>query len=68
MADAVASGFHFAAKVNRNGETGTNDISHLKKRIFRHKGEARGYGLKVWPEDLETAKPKAPGAENLGGL
>ena len=68
VADAVASGFHFAVKVNRYGETETSYLEHLKKTIFRHKGEAMGYGLKVWPEDFETVKLKAPGAENLGGL
>ena len=32
------------------------------------KGEAMGYGLKVWPEDFATVKSKAPEAESLGGL
>ena len=68
VADAVASGFHFAVKMNRYGETETSYLSHLKKTIFRHKGEAMGYGLKVWPEDFETVKSKAPEAENLEGL
>ncbi len=68
VADAVASGFHFAVKVNRYGESETSYLSHLKKTIFRQKGEAMGYGLKVWPEDFETVKSKAPEAENLGGL
>ena len=68
VADAVASGFHFAVKVNRYGETETSYLEHLKKTIFRHKGEAMGYGLKVWPEIFETVKTKAPEAENLGGL
>ena len=55
-------------KVNRYGETETSYLSHLKNTIFRHKGEAMGYGLKVWPEDFEAVKSKAPEAENLGGL
>lgn len=68
VADAVASGFHFALKVNRYGETETGYLPHLKKTIYRHKGEAMGYGLKVWPEDFDTVKSKAPEAEHLGGL
>lgn len=29
VADAIASGFHFAVKVNRYGETGTGYLPHL---------------------------------------
>ena len=68
VADAVASGLHFALKVNRYGETETGYLPHLKKTLYRHKGEAMGYGLKVWPEDFATVKSKAPEATNLGGL
>ena len=68
VADAIASGLHFALKVNRYGETETAYLPHLKKTLFRHKGEAMGYGLKVWPEDFATVKSKAPEAGNLGGL
>lgn len=68
VADAVASGLHCALKVNRYGETETGYLPHLKKSIYRHKGEAMGYGLKVWPEDFATVKAKAPEAVNLEGL
>lgn len=68
VADAVASGFHFAIKVNRYGETEAGYLPHLKKTLYRHKGEAMGYGLKVWPEDFATVKTKAPEALNLEGL
>jgi len=68
VADVVASGLHFALKVNRYGETETGYLPHLKKTLYRHKGEAMGYGLKVWPEDFVTVKSKAPEAANLGGL
>ena len=47
-----------AVKVNRYGETETGYLEHLKKTIFRHKGGAMGYGLKVWPEDFETVQSK----------
>jgi hypothetical protein len=69
IADAVASGFNFAVKVNRYGETETAYVMHLKKTIFRYKKEvALGYGLKVWPEDFTAIKSKAPEAKNLEGL
>ena len=68
VADAVASGFHFALKVNRYGETEMGYLPHLRKSIYRHKGEAVGYGIKVWPDDLATVKAKAPEAVNLEGL
>jgi Protein of unknown function (DUF3800) len=68
VADAVASGLHFALKVNRYGETEPSYLPHLKKTIYRHKGVALGYGLKVWPEDFATVKAKAPEVFNLEGL
>lgn len=68
VADAVASGFHFALKVNRYGETETGYLPHLKKTIYRHRSLAMGYGIKVWPEDLVTVQSKAPEASNLEGL
>lgn len=68
VADAVASGFHFALKVNRYGETETSYLPHLHKSIYRHKGTAMGYGVKLWPEDLATFKDKAPEALVLEGL
>ena len=68
VADAVASGLHFAVKLNRYGETEPSYLGHLKKTIYRHKDTAMGYGLKVWPEDFATVKIKAPEAANLEGL
>jgi hypothetical protein len=54
--------------VNRYGETEIGYLPHLRKTIYRHKGVAMGYGLKVWPEDFATVKAKAPEAMNLEGL
>ncbi len=67
-ADAVASGFHFAVKVNRYGETEPGYLPHVKKTLYRHQTQTMGYGIKVWPEDYATIKSKAPEADNLGGL
>src|SRR3989344_1027319 len=68
VADAVASGFHFAVKVNRYGETETGYLPHLKKTLYRHQKTALGYGIKVWPEDFTTLKAKAPQTRSLEGL
>lgn len=68
VADAVASGVHFALKVNRYGETETAYLPHLKATLYRNKGRALGYGLKFWPEDFSTIKAKAPEAEIFEGL
>ena len=68
VADAVASGFNFAVKVNRYGETEPAYLGHLKKTLYRYQSQVLGYGIKVWPEDYETIKSKAAEATNLGGL
>ena len=68
VADAVASGLHFALKVNRYGETELGYLPHLKKTIYRHKAVGLGYGLKLWPEDFATVKAQAPEVINLEGL
>lgn len=68
VADAVASGIHFALKVNRYGETETSYLPHLKNIFYRHKGETLGYGLKFWPEDLAKLQTIAPEAGSFEGL
>lgn len=68
VADAVASGIHFAVKVNRYGETEPAYLAHLRKTLYRHKGVLFGYGLKLWPEDLDAIKEKAPEVYHLEGL
>jgi len=67
-AERWAPGFHLPLKVNRYGETETSYLPHLHKSIYRHKGTAMGYGVKLWPEDLATVKDKAPEALVLEGL
>lgn len=68
VADAVASGFHFAVKVNRYGETETGYVPHLKNTLYRHQKTALGYGIKTWPEDFATLKAKAHETLSLEGL
>ena len=54
--------------MNRYGDTDPAYLRHLKKTRYRHQSQSMGYGIKVWPEDYETIKAKAPEAINLGGL
>ncbi len=68
VADAVASGLHFAVKVNRYGETETGYLPHLRKTLYRHQKTVLGYGIKLWPEDFAALKVKAPETMSLEGL
>ena len=60
VADAVASGVHFALKLNRYGETENAYFSHIAKTLYRQNGKVLGYGMKFWPEDFEAMKRKIP--------
>lgn len=68
VADAVASSAYLAVKRNRYGESEPAYLRLLGNTLYRHKNMALGYGLKVWPEDIETIKAKAPEAVNLEGF
>ncbi len=68
LANGVASGIHFSVKRNLYGETETAYLDHLKSTLYRHNKTVLGYGLKVWPYDIEAIKTKAPEVCNLEGL
>lgn len=68
VADAVASGLHFAVRLNRYGETETAYLPHLTKSLYRRQKIVLGYGIKLWPEDFATLKAKAPETVSLEGL
>lgn len=63
--DAIASGFHMALKRNIYGETESAYIQILRKSVYAHKGTCFGYGIKLWPGNLEDMKKDAPEVENL---
>ena len=65
VVDAVASSVHYALKVNRYGETEPAYLAHIKKAYYRHKGESMGYGIKIWPGDLDTIRLGVPEVENI---
>lgn len=60
IADAVASGIYFAVNLNQYGETEDRYLRHLSATIYRHKKVGLGYGLKFWPEDLDTLMDELP--------
>lgn len=60
IADAVASGIYFAVNLNQYGETEDRYLRHLAPTIYRNKKMALGYGLKFWPEDLDSLVGEFP--------
>ena len=68
VADAVATGVHFALRLNRYGETENAYFSHIAKTLYRHNGKVLGYGMKFWPDDYEALKSKIPQIGDLGDL
>lgn len=53
LADAVASGVFYAVHRNPYGETEDRYLRLLAKTIYRNKGRADGYGLKLWCDDAQ---------------
>lgn len=60
VADAVASGFYAALNPNPFGDTEHKYARLLLPMCYRHTGTLLGYGLKFWPNDLESLKKKNP--------
>ena len=65
VADAVASGLYFAVTKNRFGMTEPSYAQALSPIIFRHNGNAWGYGAKLLPAEAEEARRRG---EILKGL
>lgn len=60
IADAVASGTYFAVNLNPYGEIEDRYLRHLAPTLYRHKKTALGYGLKFWPEDMDSLVEALP--------
>lgn len=65
IADAVASGMWYAVEKNPLGFTEPRYARILKPVIYRHRGVARGYGVKFWPRDLNRLLEVCPEVEEL---
>lgn len=48
LADVVASSVYQAVNPNFYGDTEESYLANLKRTIYRHKGQRKGYGLKFW--------------------
>ena len=53
IADAVASGFFYAVQSTRYGFTEDRYVKMLKPIIYHRRGRHLGYGLKLWPREVE---------------
>ena len=60
VADAVASSFFYAVNVNRYGEVEDRYAKLLLPTAYRHKGTTLGYGVKLWPEEVQILKSANP--------
>lgn len=67
LADAVASSAFAAVNANRYGDTESRYLLEALPVAYRHEGRLLGYGLKLWPGDLEALKTENPQLVTLAG-
>lgn len=60
IADAVASGVFFAVNLNQYGEVENRYLNLLAPTCYRRQKTVLGYGLKFWPEDVESLSEELP--------
>jgi len=60
VADAVASSLFAAVNPNRYGDTEDRYARLIFPTVYRHKGDALGYGIKFWPGDFDALKAQNP--------
>lgn len=60
IADAVASGLFFAVNLNQYGEVESRYFNLLAPTCYRRQKAVVGYGLKFWPEDVESLSEEFP--------
>lgn len=58
IADAVASSFYYAVQKSNYGFTEDRYACLLKPVVYHRNGIFQGYGLKLWPKELETFMEK----------
>ena len=56
IADAVASSTYFALEKNSFGQTEDSYLRAMASRIYLHKGQAHGYGIKIIPDVAEQKR------------
>jgi len=68
IADAVASSLFAACNPNRYGDTEDKYLKLIAPTMYRHRGSLLGYGLKLWPGDLDVLKTQNPHLAGFGNL
>lgn len=63
--DAIASGVHWAIKINPYGETEPSYYRHIQKTLYCRNNKIMGYGLKLWPKSYTEFLAELPEIENL---
>jgi len=53
IADAVASSFYYAVQPSRHGFTEDRYARMLKPVVYHRQGRHLGYGLKLWPREVD---------------
>ena len=54
VADAVAGSFFYATQASQYGFTEDRYARMLKPVVYQHRGRYVGYGLKLWPREVEA--------------
>ena len=54
IADAVAGSFFYGVQKSRYGFTENRYARLLKPIVYHHEGQYRGYGIKIWPREVEN--------------
>lgn len=60
IADAVASSFFYAVQKSQHGFTEDRYARMLKPIVFNRYGRYLGYGLKLWPRDIDITLKNDP--------
>lgn len=56
------------ANPNRYGDTEDKYLKLIAPTMYRHRGALLGYGLKLWPGDLQDLKSQNPHLAGFGEL
>ncbi|MCJ7546589.1 MAG: DUF3800 domain-containing protein [Deltaproteobacteria bacterium] len=58
IADAVAGSFFYVVQPSQHGFTEDRYARMLKPVVYHHQGQYWGYGIKVWPREVEAMSEK----------
>ena len=55
IADAIAGSFYYAVQKTQHGFTEDRYVRMLKPVVYSRRGHYIGYGIKLWPRDIDEA-------------